>query len=256
MKSNTSMEKTFDTNYRVMYNQVDTGARLTIAALGDYILDTAGMHATILGISMQHLASMGMTWVMSGLKFRILGDLPIINSHVSIHTQVSSCTKISSKRDFVVSCDGQTVTEASTEWLIINTTTRRPVFLSEVFPQLGEIVMPDTGIPKYRHLRFDLGDTDESLTHKTAYTDIDINAHLYSMRYLQLALNTLGMEYMRTMQVEEIDATFISEVLHGQQVGLHTASLDDGATAVEMRHDGKPVFRARIMARPRENQAG
>lgn len=246
-----TMSKTFSTQYRVMYHNVDLSGQLSVPSLGDYILDTAGLHATQLGISMQHLATMDMTWVMSGLHFEI-GNLPMINSTVEVRTQISGCSKISSKRDFIISCNGDKVAEASTEWLIINTKTRRPIFLTEVFPQIEELIMPDSGIPRYRHLRFRPSAESTPIKNYTVeYSDIDINTHLYSMRYLEMSLNSLGLQYIKDKRISRIDANFMQEVLYGGQVAIFAEPDGSNADQIEMQESGKAMFRARIETEPR-----
>ncbi|MCQ2250038.1 MAG: thioesterase [Bacteroidales bacterium] len=238
------MRNTLDIEYRVMYHDADMTGRLSIPALGNYVLDAAGLHAIELGVSMQQLASQGMTWVMSGMRYQ-LHLMPPINSTVQVHTQISEVSRISSKRDFIITCGGQPVAEISTEWLIINTRTRRPVFISEAAPGIESMKSADTGIPKYRHIR--TAPKEASACRKTTiqYSDIDINSHLYSIRYLAMALDTLDPEVLKNGSIRAIDVNFVQEVMPGDTVELAWETSGQ-ETLVEMRGDGKVKFRAII----------
>jgi len=244
------MRKTLDIEYRVMYHDADMTGMLSIPALGNYVLDTAGLHAIELGISMQQLAERGMTWVMSGMHIR-LHRMPPINSTVSVRTQISGNTRISSKRDFTVTCQGNTVAEISTEWLIINYATRRPVFLTEVFPEIENLLSPDTGIEKYRHIRTSPANTAEAREIEIRYSDIDINSHLYSIRYLEMALDSIDSAALKNGRVTSIDANFVQEVVLGESVEL-VSETSGNTSLVEMRAGGKVRFRALIETRPTE----
>ncbi len=256
-----TMGNTFQTQYRVMYHDADSTGHLSIPALGNYVLDTAGLHATALGISMQQLAAQGMTWVMSGLRFRI-HRLPEINSAIDLCTQISAYTRLSSQRDFYVSCGGNPVADISTEWLIINTKTRRPVFLTDVFPAIEGLVGGNPALQKYAHLRTSPDAARAGITKKTVeYSDIDINSHLYSIRYLSMALDTICQSPAQGRRISGINANFISEIFHGQDIEIATELISaDGIPAdgkpnetpsaetynIEMRVDGKAMFRATV----------
>lgn len=240
------MANTFHTHYRVMYHDADSTGHLSIPALGNYVLDTAGLHAIDLGISMRQLAARGMTWVMSGLRFSIHG-LPEINSTIDLATQISGYTRISSQRDFAATCNGKPVADISTEWLIIDTTTRRPVFLTDVFPGIEGLLGPNPPLPKYQHLRQAPGAAASTVTRKTVeYSDIDINSHLYSMRYLSMALDTLDRRILSSGSISKLTANFVSEILYGCEVEIITGAAESGAQIIEMRVEGKTMFRAMV----------
>lgn len=237
------MGKTFKTQYRVMYHDADSTGHLSIPALGNYVLDTAGLHAIELGISMQMLASQGMTWVMSGMRFQI-HNLPEINSTLELSTQISGYSRISSQRDFFVTCGGQKVADISTEWLIINTHTRRPVFLTDVFPQIADLKGNEPPLDRYAHIRTQMQAPDtKKIT--VEYSDIDINSHLYSIRYLAMALDTLGKDILSGRRIQCINANFVSEILYGNEISLLSQCCQNTHN-IEMQVEGKTMFRAQV----------
>ncbi|MBR4266923.1 MAG: hypothetical protein IKQ46_12795 [Bacteroidales bacterium] len=237
------MAKVFDSKYRVNYNDSDYTGKLSLPKLGNYILDTAGLHATELGISMQTLAKNNMTWVMSGLHFEVF-NLPTINSFVDIHTKISNCTKISSQRDFFITCNGEKIANVSSEWLIINTKTRRPVFLNEVFPDVFDLTSEDEiSVEKYKHLRFVLDDDKYQSVNKIKYSDIDINKHLYSMRYLEMTFDLFDIDFFKSKKIKRMDVNFLSEVLYNQEVKIYKQQ-NENISQIEMRYEGKTMYRA------------
>ena len=238
------MLKIFDNKYRVNYNDADFTGNLAVPKLGNYILDTAGLHAMELGISMQALKTKNMTWVISGLHFDFY-SMPEVNGFLNVKTKISEYSKVTCKRDFFITgADGKKIADVSSEWLIINTLTRRPVFLDEAFPKVGDLVFEkENQVEKYRHLRFVFGENSERMKYRVMYSDIDINAHLYSMRYLEIALNMLGEEFLKNNKIVSADLNFLSEVLYNQEVELVMQSPSPKLRQIEMTRDGKPVFR-------------
>ena len=233
-------------NYRVRYNETDFWGRLSIPALGDCLLDVAGLHALEIGTGIDILQQQGLTWVIAGMKFK-LGTMPAIHSRFDVSTCVPVCTRISTQRDFVASVGGVVFAEASSEWLIINMNTRRPVFVGDVLPQLEKMCGDSVPLEKYKHLRSSSVGEKIVATRTIGYSDVDVNRHLYSMRYLQIALDTFDTNFMMHNRISEIDVNFLSEVFWGQSVEIIRCS-SDNIHNIEMQHEGKVVFRAEFVS--------
>ena len=241
------MEKTFTKEYRVTHTDTDFSGKINVAALGHYVLDIAGMHAIEIKTSMDILNSQNLTWVVSGMHFDIIKELPAINSIIKITTKISEISRLSCKRDFYIEHNGEIVAEISTEWLIINVKTRRPVFLTDVLPHIANLITPESNVQKYKHLRFAIEQPDQAHEYTIRYSDIDINRHLYSIRYLELALNMVEIATFEHRRLVSADLNFMSEVLYNQTV--KTIIKHDGDTdLVEMQNsDSKPMFRAEFL---------
>jgi acyl-ACP thioesterase len=217
---------------------------MSIPALGDCMLDIAGLHANEIAWGIDQLQRGGLTWVVAGMKFQIY-RMPKIDSRFKIETHVSGYSRISTQRDFLAFDDNGKIAEVSSEWLIINMENRRPVFISDYVPQLEEVCIKEGALPKFKHLRQGKADVTERYQRRILYSDIDINRHLYSMRYLQMALDTFDLNYLSGNDVKTVDVNFISEVLCGETVDVVRRSEGD-VHLVEMMRDGSAVFRAEV----------
>ncbi len=238
------MIKTFTQEYCVRHNETDVTGRMSIPALGDCMLDIAGLHANEIAWGIDQLQRGGLTWVVAGMKFQIY-RMPKIDSRFKIETHVSGYSRISTQRDFLAFDDNGKIAEVSSEWLIINMENRRPVFISDYVPQLEEVCIKEGALPKFKHLRQGKADVTERYQRRILYSDIDINRHLYSMRYLQMALDTFDLNYLSGNDVKTVDVNFISEVLCGETVDVVRRSEGD-VHLVEMMRDGSAVFRAEV----------
>ncbi|MCR5454600.1 MAG: hypothetical protein K6F33_06405 [Bacteroidales bacterium] len=239
------MINTFVHYYRVRHNETDFTGRMSLPAFGDCLLDIAGLHAMDIGTGIDTLQHQGLTWVIAGMKFK-MSRLPLINDRFNIETHVSAYSRISTQRDFVAYDNSGKFAEVSSEWLIIDMNTRRPVFINEVLPQLESVCVSEGMLPKFKHLRpcnFDVAAENERTI---GYSDLDVNRHLYSMRYLQMALDTFGTEAGSVRRIAEVDINFVSEVLGGEQVRVVRRS-NGNVHDIEMLRDGKAVFRAEFV---------
>ncbi len=239
------MLKTFTQEYRVRHNETDVTGRMSVPALGDCMLDIAGLHADRIEWGIDSMQHSGLTWVIAGMKFKIY-RMPRIDTSFNIETHVSAFSRISTQRDFVAFDDEGKIAEVSSEWLIINMENRRPVFINDFVPRLEEICITEGALPKFKHIRQSKNTANEQFERSVLYSDIDINQHLYSMRYLQMALDTIDIDYFRKYRITDIDVNFIAEVLWGENVDLIRRS-EGNVHYVEMMHLGKTMFRAEIV---------
>ena len=242
------MIKTFTQEYCVRHNETDVTGRMSIPALGDCMLDIAGLHANEIAWGIDQLQRGGLTWVVAGMKFQIY-RMPKIDSRFKIETHVSGYSRISTQRDFLAFDDNGKIAEVSSEWLIINMENRRPVFISDYVPQLEEVCIKEGALPKFKHLRQGKAAVAEQYQRRILYSDIDINRHLYSMRYLQMALDSFDLNYLAGNDVKTVDVNFISEVLCGETVDVVRRS-EGEVHLVEMMRDGSAVFRAEVAIIP------
>ena len=238
------MIKTFVQEYSVRHDDTDITGRMSVPALGDCMLDIASLHANEIAGGIDQLQHGGLTWVIAGMKF-IIHRMPRIDSRFKIETHVSAYSRISTQRDFVAFDDEGKIAEVSTEWLIINMENRRPVFINDFVPRLEEVCIAEGALPKFKHLRQSQMDISAQYQRRVMYSDIDINRHLYSMRYLQMALDSFDVEYLEHHNISEIDLNFIAEVLCGETVDVVRRSEGD-VHHVEMMRDGSVVFRAEV----------
>ncbi len=239
------MIKSFTQEYSVRHDDTDVTGRMSVPALGDCMLDIASLHANEIAWGIDQMQHGGLTWVIAGMKF-IIHRMPRIDSRFKIETHVSAYSRISTQRDFVAFDDDGKIAEVSSEWLIINMENRRPVFINDFVPRLEEICITEGALPKFKHIRQSKNTANEQFERSVLYSDIDINQHLYSMRYLQMALDTIDIDYFRKYRITDIDVNFIAEVLWGENVDLIRRS-EGNVHYVEMMHLGKTMFRAEIV---------
>ena len=240
------MKKTFSSEYRVTHKDTDINGEMSLASLGNFVLDTAGMHAIEIKTSIDILNQQNLTWVVTGIHFDIK-RLPKINTNIKITTRITEVSRLACKRDFAVEQNGEIIAGVSTEWLIINRSTRRPTFITDVLPQINDLVSEGVEVEKYKHLRFAIDNPDCEHKRTVRYSDIDINRHLYSMRYIEMAMDMAGIEIHDTKKLVAADVNYMSEVLYNQEVTLYSKQEGD-ITLIEMQNcDKKPMFRAEFV---------
>ena len=82
------------------------------------------------------------------------------------------------------------------------------------------------------------------MTHKVAYSDIDLVGHTNNARYIAWAMDCL--DYGETgVNIDEVEVVFHQEARPGDEIMLYRAS-EGGRTFVEGRCEGHQVFCVRL----------
>lgn len=225
------------TNYYIEAFDVDFNKRLRISALGRYLIDAAGKHADKLGFGIDYLFSKQMSWVLNRLKFEIY-KYPVYKQTIKIETWVHSVEGIFSERKFLIRNESDGIlAEASSSWVVINLATRRPVFINEVITNnemiyqhpLSKIIAPEK-------LKPNVTENDFSETITVNYSDIDINKHLYSLRYIDLALNQFEPEFFQAHVLKSLDINYSSELKWKEKINIYE-QLTDKVSIIEFKKE-------------------
>ena len=231
--------------YTVLPEDLDGRRHFRAVALERMLLNVAYYAANDRGFGAMKLIDTGsVSWVL--LKFAAeMEAMPAEEETVSIETWVESVNRMLTTRNFVVrNAAGRTIGYATTQWTIINLTTRRPVNIT-ADTTIANVVNPEA-VPVALPGKLPETDTDASLTLKVAYSDIDYNGHTNSMQYLQWMLDACPVEALYHREIARLEIVYMKEVLYGEQVSVHFEELEDGSALFAARGAQGDFARARI----------
>lgn len=228
---------TFD--FYIYPREVGAAKRILLHNLGACILDAAGLSAARRGFGMNDMHARGRAWVVSRMMMKI-AKWPHEYETVKISTWVSAIGRVASTRLFAIEdLDGNLMATASTLWSIIDTTTRHMVDLIETtdlsqykttHPSIGVQTPHRIEIP--RHLE---APTIES-SHAVVYTDIDMNRHVNSMKYLQWAIDSIPIDYLLTHAPTECHINFTHEALPHQTIAINRYDIDENNHLFDLKN--------------------
>lgn len=233
---------------------VDFTGHLTIGMLGNQLLNCAGFHANERGFGISRLNEEDYTWVLSRMAIEF-DDLPMEYQHFTVNTWIESVMRLFTGRNFEIQDQlGRTIGHAKTMWAMINVQTRKPADLLSI---------GDGGIVKWIHTekecpidgpsRIKVAADQPSDTIRVKYSDIDINGHLNSVRYIEHILNLFDLSYYKSHCIRRFEIAYIAECLFGDELALYQ-SCDDGDTfSVEIRKtaSNEVVCRSKIWFKER-----
>lgn len=228
---------------------VDFTGRLTMGVLGNHLLNAAGFHAEKRGFGIAKLNEEAYTWVLSRLAVE-LDDMPYQYENFTVQTWVEDVYRLFTDRNFaILNKDGQTLGYARSVWAMINTVTRKPADLLAVHNGNITGYICDKPCPIDKPSRIKVRSTEPAATIVARYSDIDINGHFNSVRYIEHILDLFPLEMFREKQLRRFEIAYMAESYYGDTLGLFMeAAAEAGDYCVELRkRNGEAVCRSRVI---------
>ena len=221
------MTNTFD--FYIYPREADASKRLSLQNIGAFILDAAGMAAKARGFGMDYMHEHGLAWVTSRIAIEMI-EYPHEYETISIETWVEDCSSIFSTRNFLIyNSQKEVIGQASTLWSMIDFNTRKMVDLLKTTKLADHVVTTQKELftmDKPKRVDYK-GDGDAILTHRVVVSDIDMNQHVNSMKYLQWAIDTLSLDDIMNTTIKRLDINYLREALYDQNIQIHCEMVEN-----------------------------
>ena len=220
---------------------VDFNGRLTMGVLGNHLLNCAGFHASDRGFGIATLNEDNYTWVLSRLAVE-LDEMPYQYENFSVQTWVENVYRLFTDRNFaVINKDGKKIGYARSVWAMINLNTRKPADLLTLHG--GSIVdyVCDEPCPIEKPSRIKVTATDPVATLTAKYSDIDINGHVNSIRYIEHILDLFPIELYKTKHIRRFEMAYVAESYYGDELSFFQEEVNENEYHVEVKKNGNEV---------------
>lgn len=219
----------------------DCRGRLSWGFLGNHLLRCASLHAGSHGFGFDDMIKTDHVWVLSRLVVE-LDEMPRTGERYAIDTWVSALYRQFTDRLFAITGEaGRVYGYGHSIWALINLTTRQPMDLAGL-PDGGFAgAVVERGVPIAGPGRIRVKNAAPCATHTARYSDLDINGHVNSIRYIQMMLDLLPPDLLAERGVRRLEVAYCAETYLGECLEFFIDSTDDGHYAVEARKQGGPV---------------
>ena len=165
--------------------QVDFTLRMTVPALANEVLNTAGVDAQRKGFGIDKLNKENRSWVLSRMAIEI-DDRPEQYSSYEIVTWVNEYNRMLSTRNFTLhDAAGREFGRAVTQWCIIDLGARKAIDLNTVIGTCADSIV-DAPSPTEKPRKVTGIVPQHIAEHRVVYSDIDFNRHVNTMRYINM----------------------------------------------------------------------
>ena len=220
---------------------VDFNGRLTMGVLGNHLLNCAGFHANDRGFGIATLNEDNYTWVLSRLAIE-LDEMPYQYENFSVQTWVENVYRLFTDRNFaILDKDGKKIGYARSVWAMINLNTRKPADLLTLHG--GSIVdyVCDEPCPIEKPSRIKVTSDQPIATLTAKYSDIDINGHVNSIRYIEHILDLFPIELYKTKRIRRFEMAYVAERYFGDELSFFCDEVNANEFHVEVKKNGNEV---------------
>ena len=226
---------------------VDFTGRIFLGILGNHLLNAAGNHSQKRGWGMGALNETHHTWVLSRLSIEMT-EMPRQYEHVEIRTWVESVMKLFTNRNFsILRSDGTVLGYARSVWAMIDMATRKPCDLLSLYDGdiLNYVVTPEENVcPIEGHGRFRFRNPELVRVVETYYSDVDINGHINSIKYIEHILDLFPKQRFEQQGIRRFEIAYKSEAYMGDRLYFYIQATEPGSqdsVDIEVRKDGVDV---------------
>ncbi len=226
---------------------VDFTGRLTLGVLGNHLLNCAGFHASERGFGMATVNEENYTWVLSRLAIE-MEEMPYQYESFSIDTWVEDVYRLFTNRNYAIrNKEGRPIGYARSIWAMINMNTRKPIDLLSVNGGSIRDFICDAPCPIDTPSRIKVNAEAASASLRAKYSDIDVNGHVNSIRYIEHILDLFPLDMYRTQRVRRFEMAYVAESYYDDTLSFYLEG-EAGAYAAEIRkNSGETVCRAKII---------
>jgi len=213
-------------SYKINSFEVDPAQRATLQALCKFMQESAWHHAEALRLGFSQMQKRGLMWAISRLGIQIY-DLPRWGQTIRMKTWPAGIYRLFALRDFQILDEaGSLLAEATSAWLILDETMRRPTRIESLFHEM-RIPM---GKSLFEGCLGKLPAPQSPQTHPffpVRFSDLDWYNHVNHVKYIEWMLDAYPVGFHGHFQVSSIEINFLSESRYGDEVSIRTQELED-----------------------------
>ena len=228
----------------------DFTGHLTLSTLGNHLLNCTEQHAVKRGFGMADFNGEARTWVLSRLAIEI-ESMPARDEWFEIDTWVEKVYRLFTDRNYAVRNQaGQTIGYGRSTWALIDMQSRKPVDLMSLHDGLLlQYTCPEQPCPIDKPARVKVEASAPEMSFLAQYSDIDINGHVNSIRYIEHVLNLFSLDYLRVHPLRRFEIAYVTESYFGDVLDLYVDHEDETHCEVEVRQhkDNSVVCRCKLV---------
>jgi len=229
----------------------DFSSRLFIGHLGNHMLNAADFHSSDRGFGMKRLLTINRSWVLSRLAIEMT-EMPPMYTRFNVETWVESAMRYFTSRNFAVVGTEPTPKVygyGRSIWAMIDTENRQPTDIYSIDNgAINKWIVTDKECPIDKGGRVKMTDSAELVrTIDTYYSDVDINGHINSVKYIEHVLDLWPLDWYRSHDIRRFEIAYVAEAHQGDRLSFYREEAADGQCVRIVRSDGIECCRSKVV---------
>ena len=210
---------TWEEQYRIPTHAVDMNGKIKFSEICYSLFDVAAAHAKHLHWGYDDMQARETYWVLSRMHVKV-HQYPKMYDFLKMETWPKGVSRLFAIRDYCLSTNsGKTVALATTAWIIVDAITGKPQRPDELVKHLN-LDKPRHGIEDVPDKLPPVSDPDINIKHTVSYTDLDINRHVNSGKYIEWIQDCFPGDRYDKQSIQEFQINFQSESRLGETINL------------------------------------
>jgi acyl-ACP thioesterase len=215
----------------------DFSKKLFMGHLGNAMLNAADFHSNDRGYGMLYLNTIQKTWVLSRLAIE-MEEMPEAYDPFFVETWVESAMKFFTSRNFKVTGEGGHVYGyGRSVWAMIDTETRQPAdILSIEDGKILNYVETELHDPIKACSRVKMSkDVELVRVIDTNYSDVDINGHINSVKYIEHVLDLFDVDFYKQYRLKRFEIAYVAESHQGDKLCFYREQVGDNEYNIRIK---------------------
>jgi len=226
----------------------DFTEKATITMISRFLLDAASIHARQLEFGYEQISKDNIAWVLSRLSVQ-MEEYPGFNQDITVETWIETVSRFITQRCFrIINQSGETLGYARTVWAGIDIQTRHPVDLIAWRPNMSDYIETEKQCPIEKLNKIPpINEMTSDREYTVRYSDIDINKHVNSAKYIEHTINVFDLSLFREKFIRKFEMMFLAEGMFGDKLNLYVQNPTENEYLVDMKKSEESVCRSRII---------
>lgn len=242
------MNKAGSYQFDIESYQCDFTGKATLPVIGNYILHAATSHANERGFGFDSISKDGVAWVLSRLSIEMTA-YPVYDHPLTVETWVEGVSRFFTERCFrFLDPAGKVLGYCRTVWAAIDMNTRRPTDIPSWRPDLIDWVESEKECPIEKMPKIPSVDgLEATMGYSVRYSDMDINRHMNSVKYIEHAINVFDLDFFRSKIVGRFDMVYLQEGHFGEKLKIYKQDVSTDAYYIDTKRGDESICRSRII---------
>ena len=227
---------------------VDFMGRLTMGVLGNHLLNVAGFHAAHRGFGISELNERYYTWVLSRLAIE-MKQFPMKDEEFIIQTWVENVYRLFTDRNFaILNKKREPLGYARSVWAMIDMESRKPIDLIAMHEGKIAEYITDKACPIAKPVRVKVQSIEPVAKMVSKYSDIDINGHVNSIKYIEHILDIFPMDIFKRKKVKRFEMAYVAESYYNEALSFYCDKVGDDEYNIEVKKNGdETMVRSKVI---------
>lgn len=242
------LSKTGTYKFHIESYTCDFTGKVTLPIIGNFILQAATIHASERNFGYDEMSEGNAAWVLSRLSIQMY-EYPGHDRDLIVETWVQDVARFYTQRCFrFLNGENQIIGYARSIWAAIDIQTRRPIDIPSWRPDLNDYVEEEKECPIDKMSKIpSVDDTEPAMGYSVRYSDIDINNHMNSVKYMEHAINVFEPKMFEDKVIHKFEIVYLAEGQFGDKLKLYCSDLSDTEVLIDTKRCDESICRCRII---------